>query len=311
MRYIGSKTASLPGITKAIQRSGITLRSLCDPFAGSCTVSRHFKALGWSIVTGDLLAQSYALQVAYIELNEPPSFPGLKLPASGARRTEQSPHLRVLEYLDALPGVSGFITREYSLAGTSHRLCFTSENARRIDRIREVIEGWDQTGAISSNEKCYLLACLVEASDRVANTAGTYYAYLKRLYRKAKKRLQLRPIAMSDNQRRNEANQIDAVRLVEQTEADVMYLDPPYNGRNYGAYYHLPETLVLWDAPEVKGKSGMRRGIPESPFYHRRTASDAMNELTKAARGKLIVVHYSRSGSDRFRSFSTKTSKSV
>ena len=36
-----------------------------------------------------------------------------------------------------------------------------------------------------------------------------------------------------------------------------------------------------------------------------------MNELTKAARGKLIVVHYSRSGSDRFRSFSTKTSKSV
>ena len=145
-------------------------------------------------------------------------------------------------------------------------MCFTSENARRIDRIREVIEGWDQTGAISSNEKCYLLACLVEASDRVANTAGTYYAYLKRLYRKAKKRLQLRPIAMSDNQRRNEANQIDAVRLVEQTEADVMYLDPPYNGRNYGAYYHLPETLVLWDAPEVKGKSGMRRGIPESPF---------------------------------------------
>src|SRR5947209_88755 len=99
MRYIGSKTASLPGITRAIQRSGIMLRSLCDPFAGSCTVSRHFKALGWRIVTGDLLAQSYALQVAYIELNEPPSFPGLDLAGRSVGSSGQPPHLQVLDHL--------------------------------------------------------------------------------------------------------------------------------------------------------------------------------------------------------------------
>ncbi|MGA7499701.1 MAG: DNA adenine methylase [Isosphaeraceae bacterium] len=237
MRYIGSKTASLPNITKAIRRSGVALKSLCDPFAGACTVSRHFKAMGWRIATGDLLAQSYALQVAYVELNLPPTFAGLILPPQDADKSTAAPHQRVLFHLDALPGNPGFVTREYSLAGESRRLCFTTENARRIDRIRDAIEEWDLAGAITAGEKCYLLACLIEASDKVANTAGTYYAYLKKLYRKAKQRLHLRAIPMTDNHQRNGANQMDALRLVERTEADLFYLDPPYNGRNYGAYY--------------------------------------------------------------------------
>jgi adenine-specific DNA-methyltransferase len=145
-------------------------------------------------------------------------------------------------------------------------------------------------------EKCYLLACLLEAIDRVANTAGTYYAYLKKLYRKAKHRICLRPLAVSNNKEKNEANCDEAIRVVEKAETDVVYLDPPYNRRNYGAYYHLPETLVLWDAPEVKGKSGIRQGVSESPFYHRSTAADALGELIKSARGKLIVVHYAEKG---------------
>ncbi len=252
--------------------------------------------MGWRIATGDLLAQSYALQVAYVELNLPPTFAGLILPPQDADKSTAAPHQRVLFHLDALPGNPGFVTREYSLAGESRRLCFTTENARRIDRIRDAIEEWDLAGAITAGEKCYLLACLIEASDKVANTAGTYYAYLKKLYRKAKQRLHLRAIPMTDNHQRNGANQMDALRLVERTEADLFYLDPPYNGRNYGAYYHLPETLVQWDGPEVKGKSGMRGGILESPFYHRSTASDGLNELIKAVKGRLIVVHYAEDG---------------
>jgi adenine-specific DNA-methyltransferase len=296
MRYIGSKTASLPAIAKAIRQGGSGLKSLCDPFAGICTVSRHFKAMGWRVVTGDILAQSYALQVAHLELNRQPDFPGVSLPPGGADDRDASPHLRVLSHLNLLPGVIGFITREYSLAGAPRRLCFTAANARRIDRIRLEIEEWDAAGKISAREKCYLLACLLEASDRVANTAGTYYAYLKKLYRKARQRIRLRPLVVSDNNERNEANRAEAIRVVEKTETDVVYLDPPYNRRNYGAYYHLPETLALWDAPEVRGKCGMRGGISWSPFYQRDTASDALGELIMAARSKLIVVHYAEKG---------------
>jgi adenine-specific DNA-methyltransferase len=296
MRYIGSKVASLPAITQVIRRTAVGLRTLCDPFAGACTVSRHFKAMGWKVVTGDILAQSYTLQVAHIELNLPPAFPGIILPSPGGDDRTAAPHLRVLSHLNSLPGVSGFVTREYSLAGPARRLYFTAANARRIDRIREEIELWDAAGKISAVEKCYLLACLLEAMDRVANTAGTYYAYLKKLYRKAKHQIWLRPLVVSDNKERNEANYDEAVRVVKKTEADVVYLDPPYNRRNYGAYYHLPETIVLWDAPDVRGKCGIRQGVSESPFYHRSTAADALGELIKSARGKVIVVHYAEEG---------------
>jgi hypothetical protein len=92
MRYIGSKTASLPAITKAIRRGGVSLKSLCDPFAGTCTVSRQFKAMGWRVVTGDLLAQSYALQVAYVELNHPPAFPDLTLSPESDKESNVAPH---------------------------------------------------------------------------------------------------------------------------------------------------------------------------------------------------------------------------
>jgi hypothetical protein len=77
MRYIGSKAASLPAIARVVAGAGASPGSLCDPFAGACTVARHFKAAGWRIVAGDLLALSYALQVAYVRLNRPPAFLGL------------------------------------------------------------------------------------------------------------------------------------------------------------------------------------------------------------------------------------------
>jgi len=294
MRYIGSKAASLPAIARVVRRNVVGSGSLCDPFAGTCTVSRHFKAFGWRVVTGDILSQSYALQVAHIELNRPPSFRGLSLARQGAPR--EAPHLRVLSHLNSLPGGSGFVTQEYSLAGRARRFFFKAANARRIDRIREEIEAWEEAQTITGAEKCYLLACLLEAADRVANTAGTYYAYLKGLYRKARQEIQLRPLAVTDNKRRNEANWAQAIHVVERAETEVVYLDPPYNGRNYGAYYHLPETITLWDKPEVRGKSGVRARVSDSPFYHRNTAAEALEELIKSATGKLLVVHYAERG---------------
>jgi len=296
MRYIGSKSASLPAIEKIIRRAGFHCRSLCDPFAGTCTVARHFKALGLSVVTGDILEQSYALQVAHIELNFSPTFPRIILPSLGADEGNVAPHLRVLSHLSTLPGVSGFVTREYSMEGRARRLYFTAANARRIDRIRKEIEQWDATGKISAVEKCYLLTCLLEAMDRVSNTAGTYYAYLKKLYRKARQQICLRPITVNNNKKKNKANCDQAIRVVERAETDVVYLDPPYNRRNYGAYYHLPETIVLWDMPKVMGKCGIRGGVSESPFYHRSTAADALGELIKSAKCKMIVVHYAEEG---------------
>jgi adenine-specific DNA-methyltransferase len=298
MRYIGSKTASLSAIAKAFGHGDKRLRSLCDPFAGTCTVARHFKAKGWRVVTGDLLTQSYALQVAYVQMNQPPLFRNLFAINKRQRLngSEIPPHEHVLAHLNALHGLEGFVTREYSISGPARRLFFTAANARRIDRIRQTIEKWSESRQITTLEKWYLLACLLEAADRVANTACTYYAYLKRLYRKARLDLSLQPIAIVDNNQSNKAHLLDAASLVKKADADVVYLDPPYNTRNYGAYYHLPETLLLWDRPKTNGKSGIAHRPCYSPFYHRGTASDALSAVIKAAHAKLLVVHYAEDG---------------
>jgi adenine-specific DNA-methyltransferase len=297
MRYIGSKAASLQFIERALSRSVQKYSSFCDPFAGTCTVSRHFKSLGYQIYTGDILNLSYALQVAYIEMNRRPSFKSLLPHLSGAERGSALDSISaVLNHLNALPGLDGFITRTYSPSGQARRKFFSTKNAQRIDAVRSEIAVWNDKGWLSRKEFCYLLSSLLHAADQVANTAGTYYAYLKRFYRKARKHLQLQPLRIASNSKPNEARLIDAGELVSRVDADILYLDPPYNSREYAAYYHLPETLVNWDYPEVHGKSGITSHQTRSPFCHSGTATDALRDLVATATSRCILLHYAMDG---------------
>ena len=100
MRYIGSKSASLPVIVRAIRGLKRPLASFCDPFAGICTVSRHFKSLGYQVVTGDKLRLSYVLQVTYLQLNGPPTFRRLADYLKRNNHWRQAPaYMTVLDYL--------------------------------------------------------------------------------------------------------------------------------------------------------------------------------------------------------------------
>lgn len=298
MRYIGSKAASVRMIETALPVLSRDHGSFCDPFAGTCTVSRHFKRNGYQIFTGDILNLSYAFQVAHIEANRRPAFAKvLGHLCSLAKDKQQTGLHRILNHLNDLPGLEGLITREYSPAGSMQRNFFSTSNALKIDAIRTAIANWNRCGWLSHREFHYLLACLLQAADKVANTAGTYYAYLKTLYRKALQPIQLQPLPVYSNSQSNKAHLLDAHSLVEQVEVDVLYLDPPYNRRDYSAYYHLPETLVVWDSPEVRGKSGMRnRTSAHSPFCHRASAADALRELIRAAHSQYILLHYTTHG---------------
>lgn len=303
MRYIGSKSASLTAIAATIRTAGIECRILCDPFAGTCTVPRYFKSLGCKVITGDVLTQSYAFQVAYLNLNRTPSFARVlshEIEKGAWRRRDLNGlwgHRAVLKILNDLPGRRGFVTSNYSPVGPARRRFFTPRNAMQIDAARERIATWQRSGLLSEQENYYLLASLLEALDRVANTAGTYYAYLKSWYRKALKPLHLDPLSIQNNSQKNIAHRTDAEALVQSIESDVLYLDPPYNERPYGSYYHLPETVALGDQPAVRGMCGMPiRNSIASDFYHRDTASAAMRRIVETARAKLILVHYAADG---------------
>lgn len=296
MRYIGSKTWCLEKLLQLVLREVPNAKSLCDPFAGTCTVARFFKLNRFRVTTGDLLSLSYAFQVAGVCLNKPLMFKKLLRHLGHAPDINQALQT-VLSHLNDLPRHAGWVTRNYSLAGTARRKFFTVSNAEHLDAILLAIKKWSRTGLICRTERWYLLACTLEAADRVANTAGTYYAYLNTFYRKARRPLAIRPIEVFNNGYRNVVRCADAEKTVRSTATDVLYLDPPYNQRDYGAYYHLPDLLVSGQTPRVTGRSGRpRQPTNRSPFCSKSTARDALNRVLQTADARLIILHYAEQG---------------
>jgi adenine-specific DNA-methyltransferase len=298
MNYIGSKYTLLPFLEKVFRRVAEGgERVFCDLFAGTGAVGRHFKGLGLQVIANDIQYYAYALNKAYIELNETPTFAGLRAEygaeISAYRALFDDPAQEVLAFINNLPGVAGFITEHYSPAG--NRLYYTRENAEKADAIRQAIERWRAAGHITEQEYFYVLCSLLEAIDNVANTASVYGAFLKKFKESARKPLRLRPLALKNHVGGCRAVRRDANELIREVECDVLYLDPPYNHRQYGANYHVLETIAAYDSPRLTGVTGMR-GYFRSRYCRRSEARDAMESLVRSAHAQHIFVSYNDEG---------------
>lgn len=298
MNYIGSKHSLLPFLEQVYQ--GVAEgdeRVFCDIFAGTGAVGRRFKRLGMRIMANDLQYYAYVLNKAYIEINETPSFRCLR--EVYADEIAQHRSLlgdavdEVLSFVSYLPGVRGFTAESYGPNG--NRQYFTSENAEKVDAIRQAVEKWRGHGLITEQEYFYILASLLEAADSVANTASVYGAYLKRFKQSALKPLKLRPLAISGHTHGNQVFNMDANELIEQIECDILYLDPPYNHRQYGANYHVLETIAKYDSPQIQGTSGMRH-YTRSRYCQPGGVQEAFEHLVGTARTKHILVSYNDEG---------------
>ena len=284
MNYIGSKLTLLPFLEQVFRKvTDGNERVFCDLFAGTGAVGRHFKSLGFQVIANDLQYYAYALNKAYLEINEPPIFAGLQALSA------QTP----LAFINALPGSTGFITNHYSPAGG--RMYYTEANAEKADAIRQTIEQWRAENVITKQEYFYVLCSLLEAIDQVANTASVYGAYLKKFKASAMRPLQLKPLQLTKHVTGCRVWQQDANELIQQIECDVLYLDPPYNHRQYGANYHVLETIAAYDDPVLKGVTGMRE-YPKSDYCRQDAAYAAMEQLIRAARTKHILVSYNDEG---------------
>ncbi|MFO7587560.1 MAG: DNA adenine methylase [Gemmatimonadota bacterium] len=310
MRYIGNKTRLLPFLTGAMDLLGIRGDVACDPFAGTASVGRALKARGWRVHSGDVMALSYAFQVARVALDRTPAFdPRLAPGAADADGRSPEASLRaVLAGLAALPPVHGFVTEHYSPAGRAAaehgRMYFTSENAGRIDAIRERIDGWAADGLLDRERQQLLLASLLQAADRVANTTGVYASFVKSWQPNALRPLELRPVRPCIPPRPEAAGCTahvgPAAGLLARTgPLDLLYLDPPYNERQYPGYYHIPELLARgWrEPPPLRGKTGL---IPDeglrSDWCRRGRCEDALREALDRADARHVLLSYNDEG---------------
>lgn len=308
MRYIGNKTRLIPFLIGAIDRLGLEPGVACDPFSGTASVARALKGQGWRVHCGDLMALSYAFQVARVELDRTPDYPSSLLGSPPRGRPRTASYGAVIEALEALPPTAGFLTAHYAPSGRggreNGRMYFTPDNAARIDAIRDRIFDWSDDGRLDRPREQLLLATLVQAADSVANTTGVYASFVKTWQPNAVKPLRLRAMRPTAPGR-PEANGCTAFLgpadvLVERLGAiDLLYLDPPYNGRQYPGYYHVPELVAKgWrPPPRLRGKTGL---IPDrdlrSDWCRRGRCERALRELLDRADVHHLLLSYNDEG---------------
>ena len=304
MRYIGCKNNLLPYIESVVfnkcDREGI----FCDLFAGTHTVAAHFKKLGFQIVSNDMLYMAYIFGRALIQNNEKPTFCQLTdLPTthSSSLFDGSSNYYKTLNYLNHLEGTSdGFIFNHYCPSGNNEykRQYLSDRNGKKIDAIRQQIEVWLQDDFITESEYYLLLLSLLEAVSKVTNISGTYAAYLKDWDARTYKSLKLKPYFPIQSDKEHVVYQKDANNLIEHIECDILYLDPPYNNRQYITNYHLLETIARYDNPIVYGKTGLRRysEAEKSAYCSKSECLQAFAALISRAKAKHIIVSYSSEG---------------
>ncbi len=325
MRYLGTKKKLLDSIEAAARRVGFHGGTMCDLFAGTAVVGRHFRALGSRVAAMDLMACSFVFQKVFLEIERLPEFRGLgDLAAAGIAAPEERiaalgeagtrrlpgdplPLLRVLYHLETrLEPCDGILTRQYSPAGCAGRKFLRPERARRLDAILLEIRDWRERARIDDVEEILLLAATIDAADRIANISGTYGAFHKEWQVNTAYEADLRIPALVAGPR-GSAAQGDSLAWIPEVEADLLYIDPPYNTRQYPNNYHLleliariPRTLDLAALEaSIAGKTGL---VPWSEQASKlcvgrgTTCRDAFQSILARTRIPRVVISYNEEG---------------
>ena len=293
MRLIGNKTQLLHHIKEVVDRHAPDAHSFCDIFSGSASVARFFKQW-YEVYSNDLLYFSYCLQRATIENPEKPAFQAL---FQGAGIQDPVSYLNDLptESMETLPPEQRFFQNNYAPAGG--RMYLTDANALRIDFARNTIEAWNRAGLLCPDEYYYLVAGVIEGIPFVSNIAGTYGAFNKTWDRRSGKRFALIGLPVIHNGLHNKSYNEDGASLLRRISGDVLYMDPPYNERQYLPNYHVLETAAKYDFPALRGVTGQRPYEHQrSGFCSRKTAIGAFDAILENARFHHLILSYNTDG---------------
>ena len=294
MNYIGSKFSLLTflenSINEILSKNKETKQPnemiFADIFAGTGCVGGHFKSLGYSIIANDIQYYSYVITKHMIENNG---------------NLDKDRMNILINKLNALEGIEGFIYNNYSYEGTEgqefRRMYFTADNATKCDVIRQTIENWLTNNRINQNEYHFLLGSLINSIDKCANTASVYGAYLKQFKKTALKPMILEPLPYTIGHVECMVYNENVNSLISKISGDILYLDPPYNERQYCSNYHILETIARYDNPIISGKTGLRNYKEQkSEFCIKSKVCDAFENIIKNANFKYIFLSYNNEG---------------
>ncbi len=277
IKYIGSKRALLTEIAASISARLPDGGTVCDLFSGTARVGHALKKQGFRVWSNDHNAYAHTLATAYVQ-------------ADRDRWLDRAEG--VIAELKTVTPEAGWFTRTFC----EDARYFTPDNGARIDAMR------DRIAALSLEPELAAIALvsLMEAADRVDSTAGLQMAYMKSWAARALKPLELRmpDILPGVAAGHCKATRADAVDLAPTIEADLVYLDPPYNQHSYLGNYHCWESLVLWDKPETYGIANKRIDVRtrKSPFNSRPGIAPALQAVIDGLKAPNLIVSFNDEG---------------
>lgn len=322
INYIGSKLSLLDEIRGMLKKHSVAGGVFVDVFSGTTIVAQMARQAGFTVIANDWQVYSLVMQRCFLETQGYPAFATLRaaVPAidgCDARRArpgfglapepgpEAEPLRRVLAFLEDLPAEEGPFFQAYCHGGRDERAYFSRDNGGKLTAVRGAIAKWEAAGYLDPVEAAVLVAAVVETADMLANTASVYGAYLKQVKKSAQAAFVLRlPRLLPPDGRTHRACQEDAAALVTRLadagqDVEILYMDPPYNQRQYHANYHVLETLARWDLATFtpRGKTGLREGQDQrSPFSSSRRVAAAFAELVGGTNARHVLVSYSAEG---------------
>ncbi|MFA6524115.1 MAG: Dam family site-specific DNA-(adenine-N6)-methyltransferase [Candidatus Paceibacterota bacterium] len=273
-RYLGSKTKLLSFIDNILETENIQFESFADIFAGTGTVANHFHSRS-KIIVNDILDSNNYIYNAFF---------GRDI----IREDKLKERLNFYNKLDLKKYSNNYFSNNFS------NTYFNTTNSKKIGVIRDDIEKLFEKKIITKREKSYLLTSLIYAFDKIANTVGHYDAYRK--IDIPDKKLFLLPLDIKNSKYSAEIYKSDANELVKKIKADIVYIDPPYNSRQYSDAYHLLENVATWKKEKV---FGVAKKIDRSHIkskYNMKSAGVAFCDLIDNINAKYILVSYNDMG---------------
>lgn len=267
-RYLGNKYKLLPFIKRIVSENCADVNTVADIFAGTGAVASAF--VDKKLITNDNMYSNYICHVAWF----------------GSEAFSKD---KIIQYIREYNSLK--IKEDNYMTDNFADTYFSRSDCSKIGYIRDDIEKEYNLGKINSRERALLITSLLYAMDKIANTCGHYDAYRKGVI--FDKHLELSvPIPEAQNSLNNVCCNVDANELVKHIEADLVYIDPPYNSRQYCDAYHLIENVARWEKPKVTGVARkMDRTLLKSD-YCTQNAALAFEDLIENINAKYILLSY-------------------
>lgn len=271
-RYIGCKTKLLDFIFETVNELYPVneYSTFADIFAGTGVVAYKFAEQGYKTILNDTLYSNYVVYQALL--------------GNGVLRNNLlSDTLVKLNNINAGQLQENYFSHIYAYK------YFSLNDAKKIGYIRDYIE--ENKLHFSEREYYYLIASLLYASDKIANTVGHFESFLKR--EPTEQGVHLEMFELNNSIIPADIYNIDANELAGIIQPDIVYIDPPYNARQYVNFYHVLENLARWNKPTVfEGKSMKFKRNELKSDYCRKQAPQLFEDLIQKLRCKLIIVSY-------------------